>query len=79
MVGTGPSDASNLGLNILHSKLQQGCVENQQVIQIAKLRADAEEAYGTKLIAIPPAAIRANGFEKDEGASVRKVDNRYWQ
>ncbi|KAF8464561.1 hypothetical protein BDZ91DRAFT_729393 [Kalaharituber pfeilii] len=61
------------GLNVLFDKLQQGCIENQQVIQVAKLRAEAEDAYGQRLLAIPAAANRPGGFGRDDGASVRKA------
>lgn len=62
------------GLGILYSKLQQGIAENRQILTIASLRADAEEAYGSKLEDIAPAVDRiTTGFSKDEGASVRKV------
>lgn len=63
------------GLSVLFGKLQQGIAENQQMLTIASLRADAEELYGSKLAEIIPAVDRiANGFQKDEGASVRKVE-----
>ena len=37
------------------------------------MRVDAEDLYGTKLIAISPAVNRTGGFGRDDGASVRKV------
>ena len=38
------------------------------------MRADAEEIYGQQLGDIQPAADRiTGGFQKDEGASVKKV------
>lgn len=59
---------------MLFGKLQQGVQENQQILTVARLRADAEEAYGTSLSNITPATERiTGGFSKDEGASVRKV------
>ncbi|KAL7266647.1 Rho-GTPase-activating protein 8 [Rhizina undulata] len=61
------------GLGVLFGKLQQGVVENQQILNIAKLRADAEELYGQKLTLIPAGNERPGGFSKDEGASVRKA------
>lgn len=63
------------GLGILYSKLQQGIAENRQILTIASLRADAEEIYSSKLDDIIPAVDRINtGFSRDEGASVRKVN-----
>lgn len=59
---------------MLFDKLQQGVQENQQVLAIARTRADAEELYATKLAEILPATSRiTGGFERDDGASVRKV------
>jgi hypothetical protein len=62
------------GLGVLYGKLQQGVVENRQILTIANLRADAEEQYGLKLGEIAPNVDRMTaGFAKDDGASVRKV------
>ncbi len=59
---------------MLFGKLQQGVQENQQILTVARLRADAEDAYGSSLSSITPATERiTGGFSKDEGASVRKV------
>lgn len=63
-----------VGLGVLFGKLQQGVQENQQVLTIARLRAESEEIYGLKLGEIGTATDRiSNGFSKDDGASVRKV------
>jgi hypothetical protein len=63
-----------LGLGVLFGKLQQGVQENQQILTVARMRADAEELYGTTLGAIGPASDRiSGGFSRDEGASTRKV------
>ncbi|CAA9962344.1 hypothetical protein CFE70_005759 [Pyrenophora teres f. teres 0-1] len=62
------------GLGVLFGKLQQGVQENQQILTVARMRADAEEAYGNSLSAIQPATDRiGGGFSRDEGASVRKA------
>ncbi|KAG5291332.1 RhoGAP and Fes/CIP4 domain-containing protein [Histoplasma capsulatum G186AR] len=62
------------GLGVLISKLQQGIVENQQILTIANMRAAAEEQYSSKLGEIAPAIDRmTNGFARDDGASVRKA------
>ncbi len=58
---------------MLFGKLQQGIIENQQVLQVAKLRADAEDRYGGALIAITGGGEKYGGFSRDDGASVRKV------
>ncbi|RFU73464.1 rho-gtpase-activating 8 [Trichoderma arundinaceum] len=62
------------GLGVLFSKLQQGVVEDRQVLTIARLRAEAEEAYGQRLGDIAPAADKlTGGFSRDDGATVRKA------
>ncbi|KAN0089806.1 rho-GTPase-activating protein-like protein [Hyaloscypha variabilis] len=62
------------GLGVLFGKLQQGVQENQQMLQIARLRAEAEDLYGMKLAEIGPATDRiTGGFSRDDGASVRKA------
>ena len=62
------------GLGVLFGKLQQGVVENEQVLTIARSRAEAEEQYGRRLADITPTTDRlSGGFQKDDGASLRKV------
>ncbi|KAL8713502.1 MAG: hypothetical protein Q9220_002364 [cf. Caloplaca sp. 1 TL-2023] len=62
------------GLGILFGKLQQGVVENQQVLTIARMRAEAEEQYGRRLGDIAPTTDKmTGGFARDDGASLRKA------
>ncbi|KAJ5782751.1 hypothetical protein N7457_004525 [Penicillium paradoxum] len=63
------------GLGVLYGKLQQGVVENRQILTIASMRADAEEQYGLRMGDIAPSVdkMTALGFGKDDGASVRKA------
>lgn len=62
------------GLGILFSKLQQGVMENQQILSIATLRAEAEDIYAERLGDIAPTIDHmTGGFTRDDGASVRKV------
>lgn len=62
------------GLGVLFEKLQQGVTENQQVLTIATMRAEAEETYSENLGSIPPTVDRmTKGFARDDGASLRKV------
>jgi hypothetical protein len=62
------------GLGVLFGKLQQGVQENQQIITVARMRADAEDLYSQKLGDIETATNRIDGgFQKDDGASVKKV------
>lgn len=67
-------DVAGVGLGILFGKLQQGVIENHQILSIARMRADAEELYGARLGEIPPVVDKmTGGFSKDDGATVRKV------
>ncbi|KAK3378240.1 hypothetical protein B0H63DRAFT_418132 [Podospora didyma] len=62
------------GLGVLFGKLQQGVIENRQVLTIARMRAEAEELYGQRLADIAPAVDKIQGgFGRDDGASVRKA------
>ena len=62
------------GLGILFGKLQQGVIENEQILTIARMRAEAEDQYGRKLGDITPTTDRmTGGFQRDDGASLRKV------
>jgi hypothetical protein len=62
------------GLGVLFGKLQQGVQENEQILAIARMRADAEDVYGTRLGEIEAATNKIDGgFQRDDGASVKKV------
>ncbi|KAL9100417.1 MAG: hypothetical protein Q9163_004199 [Psora crenata] len=62
------------GLGVLFGKLQQGIIENQQVLTIARMRAEAEEMYSRKLGDIIPTTDRmTGGFARDDGASLKKA------
>lgn len=64
----------NAGLGVLFGKLQQGVAENQQMLTIARMRAEAEDVYGNHLGGIGSATDKiSGGFSRDDGASVRKV------
>lgn len=48
--------------------------ENQQVLTVARMRAEAEDLYAQHLAGIVPATDRiSGGFQRDDGASVRKA------
>lgn len=48
--------------------------ENQQVLTVARMRAEAEELYGQQLAGISLATDKIpGGFQRDDGASVRKA------
>lgn len=63
------------GLGVLYGKLQQGVMENKQILMIASMRADAEDQYGLRMGDIAPNVDRltSTGFGKDDGASLKKV------
>ncbi|CAK7223083.1 Rho-GTPase-activating protein 8 [Sporothrix curviconia] len=62
------------GLGILFGKLQQGVIEDRQLLIVARMRAEAEEVYGQRLGDIPMAVDKVQGgFSRDDGASVRKA------
>lgn len=58
------------GLEILYSKLEQGVVENQEIVAFIRARAAAEAQIATSLQ--HPVAIGSHGvgFNKDDGASL---------
>lgn len=59
---------------MLFTKLQQGVQENEQILTVARMRADAEDLYGNKLGDIEASTNRiSGGFQRDDGASVKKV------
>lgn len=60
-------------LTKLFAKLGQGIIENEEVIALARRRAEAEEAHGNKLQQIARDAYRKDGFVKDDGASLRRA------
>lgn len=69
---------------MLFGKLQQGVVENEQFLTIARMRAEAEDAYGMRLGDIRRETDKIKGgFSQDDGASIKKVFEssmlRFWQ
>lgn len=68
---------TRLGLGVLFGKLQQGVQENEQILTVARMRAEAEDVYGQKLGDIEGHTNRIEGgFQRDDGASVKKVGNQ---
>lgn len=61
------------GLTKLFAKLNQGVVENEEVVYLARRRAEAEDSHGNKLQQISRDAYRKDGFVRDDGASVRRA------
>lgn len=60
---------------MISEKLRQGCVENEEVLAMATARAEAENAYGMRLLEIRQThkSRSGTGFNYDEGATVRKA------
>ncbi|KAK9385921.1 hypothetical protein V1515DRAFT_622873 [Lipomyces mesembrius] len=72
--GTFWSNDYNSGLTVLHGKQVQGFYENSQILQLMDHLRNAEESYGRQLEdAASELAPSANGFGRDEGASLRKA------
>ncbi len=58
----------------MFAKLKQGVQENEQLMTVARMRADAEDLYGQKLGDIEAATNKVEGgFQRDDGASTKKV------
>lgn len=62
------------GLETLFSKLNQGIVENSELLALAQARAEAEEAHGARLQTISQnSQPKPQGFGKDDGASMKNA------
>ncbi|RUP47027.1 hypothetical protein BC936DRAFT_146208 [Jimgerdemannia flammicorona] len=60
------------GLNVLHHKLAQSRVENDEIISFLKDRIAVEELYGARLSELSKTKSNAQGFLRDEGAGLRR-------
>ncbi|CCG82857.1 Putative uncharacterized protein [Taphrina deformans PYCC 5710] len=67
------TDDLSSGLSKLFAKLSQGIVENEEVIGLAKRRAESEETHGNRLMQIARESYRKDGFHSDDGASLRQA------
>ncbi|KAF8934381.1 hypothetical protein BGZ47_010414 [Haplosporangium gracile] len=61
------------GINVLHSKLDQGVVEDQEILTYLRERVDVEQRYGNALIEMGNRRLKLDGFLRDDGASLRKT------
>lgn len=61
------------GVDVLFKKLRQGCVENEEVLNLVRMRAETEEAYGLKLEEVRKSSVKNGGFMRDDGASTKKA------
>ncbi|KAI8391155.1 uncharacterized protein BYT42DRAFT_610408 [Radiomyces spectabilis] len=59
------------GLQVLHQKLNQSKVENEEIIAFFKERIAIEDMYGSKLCDQGKQAGKSSGFERDEGAGLK--------
>ncbi|KAG0219709.1 hypothetical protein BGX31_011236 [Mortierella sp. GBA43] len=61
------------GLNVLHAKIDQGVVEDQEILTYIRERIDVEQRYGHSLIEMGNRRLKLEGFLRDDGASLRKT------
>ncbi|KAG0249270.1 hypothetical protein BG011_009451 [Mortierella polycephala] len=61
------------GLNVLHGKIDQGAVEDQEIMTYIRERIDVEQRYGNALIEMGNRRLKLDGFLRDDGASLRKT------
>ncbi|QRV88863.1 Rho-GTPase-activating protein [Ceratobasidium sp. AG-Ba] len=61
------------GLNVLFSKLEQGIVENAEIVSFIRARVAAERTIASSLINPPPTGARGTGFDADDGAALLRA------
>ncbi|KAF9102134.1 hypothetical protein BGX27_011168 [Mortierella sp. AM989] len=61
------------GVNVLHAKVEQGAVEDQEILAHIRERIDVEQRYGNALIEMGNRRLKLDGFLRDDGASLRKT------
>ncbi|KAL0139254.1 hypothetical protein V8B55DRAFT_1449292 [Mucor lusitanicus] len=62
----------NAGYSVLHQKLNQSKVENEEIIAFFKERISIEEIYASKLVDQGKSSFKNSGFGRDEGAGLVK-------
>lgn len=60
----------NTGFSVLHQKLNQSKVENEEIITFFKDRIAMEEVYASKLMDQGKSSLKSSGFGRDEGAGL---------
>ncbi|KAG2187338.1 hypothetical protein INT44_005024 [Umbelopsis vinacea] len=60
------------GLRVLHEKLSQSRIENDEIISFLRDRVSVEESYAVKLLDQGQQRSKAKGFLRDEGGTLRK-------
>ncbi|KAI8052965.1 hypothetical protein BDF22DRAFT_620558, partial [Syncephalis plumigaleata] len=61
------------GLDVLYQKMQQGCVECDEIANFLRQRISIEELYASKLTDLSQLKPNPNGFGRDDGASLRQT------
>ncbi|GJJ68498.1 hypothetical protein EMPS_00844 [Entomortierella parvispora] len=61
------------GANVLHAKVDQGAVEDQEILTYLRERIEVEQRYGNALIEMGNRRLKLDGFLRDDGASLRKT------
>ncbi|KAF9954782.1 hypothetical protein BGZ72_004289 [Mortierella alpina] len=61
------------GANVLHAKIDQGAVEDQEILTYLRERIEVEQRYGNALIEMGNRRLKLDGFLRDDGASLRKT------
>lgn len=65
-------------MGVLYGKLQKGVAENEQLLTIVRMRAEAEDQYGQRLGEIGRETDKIKGgFAGDDGMSIRKVNRSF--
>ena len=62
------------GISVIFAKLNQGCIENSEILSMVSSRIALETSYANGLEAFPTKhAPTSQGFDKDEGATLRQT------
>ncbi|CAG8497539.1 316_t:CDS:10 [Ambispora gerdemannii] len=61
------------GIKVLYDKLEQGRIENEEIVAFFKERIAIEETYGQKLVELANSNYRSDGFMLDDGASLKRT------
>ncbi|RIB26485.1 hypothetical protein C2G38_2163220 [Gigaspora rosea] len=62
-----------VGIKVLYDKLEQGCVENEEIVEFLRERITIEELYGKQLFDLSKRESYNDGFLRDDGASLRRA------
>ncbi|KAI8597222.1 hypothetical protein EDD21DRAFT_223592 [Dissophora ornata] len=61
------------GMNVLHGKMDQGAIEDQEIMTYLRERIEVEQRYGNALIEMGNRRLKLDGFLRDDGASLRRT------